>query len=208
MRRAAMRSPARSPCSWRAAAVEGATTPRRRHPPARPPAGRSRPRATSRCGSASPSASSGWSRTPSRTSSSHTRTSRSRWSAGSPTTRSSPRSAAATRPTSRSRSRPTTPARSATPAAMDRPLSRTCPATRSTSRCSPGHPPVHEVQRHALRAAHARRRLRPLLQQRRAQAAGYVDPPKTMAELTRHGEEAHPEQLRRQRSRSSASTRL
>ena len=91
--------------------------------------------------------------------------SRSRWSAASTTTRSSRPSAAATRPTSRSRSPPTTPALFCSSGGwID--LKPYMDATKIDASMFPqARADVHAVQGQALRAADARRHLRPLLQQ-------------------------------------------
>ena len=66
---------------------------------------------------------------------------------------------------------------------------------------------LHAVQGQALRAAAARRRLRPLLQQEAAsKAAGLNGPPKTLAELTTYAKKLT-KRNPTARSRSSASTR-
>ena len=106
-------------------------------------------------------------------------------SAGSTTTRSSPRSAAATRPTSSARSTSdNVGAYCSSGGWID--LAPLHEAGQHQRERLPGRAAVlHAVQGQALRAAAARRRLRPLLQQdaasRRPASRG---PPKTISELT------------------------
>ena len=108
------------------------------------------------------------------------------------TTRSSPRSAAATRPTSSARSPRTTSASTARRAAGSTSAPYLEEGRRRASSIFPAATQYYtQYKGNALRAAAARRRLRPLLQQDALQAtAGITSPPKTISELTAVREEA------------------